>query len=55
MGFSQETSSQEDAVIEVMDLGSPYFGNPKEDVINLEFPDVKQPRCFAILLNHLKI
>ncbi|NBC03479.1 MAG: hypothetical protein GVY20_07210 [Bacteroidetes bacterium] len=30
--------------IEVMILGTTHFGNPGQDVINIEFPDVLQPK-----------
>lgn len=41
--FAQGNSASNTATTEVMILGSPHFGNPGQDVINIEFPDVMQP------------
>lgn len=47
--FSAQNLTAQDFVdqpesIEVMILGTTHFGNPGQDVINIEFPDVLQPK-----------
>lgn len=42
-GESRQSSGSESDQINVMILGSPHFGNPGQDVINIQFPDVMQP------------
>lgn len=42
--YAQEGEDRENQPIEVMILGSAHFGNPGQDVINVDFPDVFKPK-----------